>query len=245
MAATRLTFYAIHSIRLLVPSLRSLTSRVLDPLTDMNDSLLPIEICEHIIDSCRPWHSYWSLRRQSYGTWHQTALVCSAWLPRSRINLLYEVVLSDASDIDLLLRTLRLTPLDAGVISSDGPIVLSPDDADRVADLLAAPPAPTEAMRALFAARQPCAGWVDVSLAIRKQHTSWTDPRIAVWQLPDADCDVLAEVRTWIDDDANSIARWSLDNDRYGNAPTIDAAKLAAEDALLAVADAIRRAVGR
>ena len=101
------------------------------------------------------------------------------------------------------------------------------------------------AKRSKPATRQPCAGWVDVSLAIRKQHTSWTDPRIAVWQLPDADCDVLAEVRTWIDDDANSIARWSLDNDRYGNAPTIDAAKLAAEDALLAVADAIRRAVGR
>ncbi len=51
-------------------------------------------------------------------------------------------------------------PLDAGVISSDAPIVLSPDDADRVAALLEERPGPTEAMRALFAERRPCAGWV-------------------------------------------------------------------------------------
>ncbi|KAI0710615.1 hypothetical protein C8Q76DRAFT_623838 [Earliella scabrosa] len=75
----------------------------------MNNSLLPIEICEHIIDSCRPRKGY-LLRRESYGTWRQTALVCSFWLPRSRLNLFYEVVLRDASEVDLLLQTLQEAP---------------------------------------------------------------------------------------------------------------------------------------
>ena len=102
---------AFTGIRLFVPSLRSLTSRVLDLLADiMNDSRLPIEICEHIIDFCRepPDNSWFS--RTSYHTLRQTALVCSAWLPRSRLNLFYEVFLRDASNVDLLLRTLQETP---------------------------------------------------------------------------------------------------------------------------------------
>ncbi|KAI0704587.1 hypothetical protein C8Q76DRAFT_178246 [Earliella scabrosa] len=76
----------------------------------MNNSRLPIEICEHIIDSCRePQDEYW-YRRIWYHPWCQTALVCSAWLPRSRMNLLYEVFLRDASGVDLLLRTLQEAP---------------------------------------------------------------------------------------------------------------------------------------
>ena len=106
---------AIRSIRLFAPPLRSLTSRILDLLADMNNSLLPIEICEHIIDSCREQDKYW-LRQESYGTWCQTALVCSAWLSRSRLNLLYEVVLQDASAVDLLLRTLQEAPHFADIV---------------------------------------------------------------------------------------------------------------------------------
>ena len=106
----------IRSIRLFVPPLRSLTARVLDPvLADMNNSLLPIEIYEHIIDSCREQDKY-RLRQESYGTWCQTALVCSAWLPRSRLNLLCEVVLQDASAVDLLLRTLQEAPHFADIV---------------------------------------------------------------------------------------------------------------------------------
>jgi len=44
--------------------------------------------------------------------------------------------------------------LDAGVLSSDAPVVLSPADADRVAALIEERPGPTEAMRAMFAARR-------------------------------------------------------------------------------------------
>ncbi|KAI0710624.1 hypothetical protein C8Q76DRAFT_738139, partial [Earliella scabrosa] len=76
----------------------------------MNNSRLPIEICEHIIDSCRkPQDEYW-FRQSWYHPWPQTALVCSAWLPRSRLNLLYEAFLRNASDVDLLLRTLQEAP---------------------------------------------------------------------------------------------------------------------------------------
>ena len=42
-------------------------------------------------------------------------------------------------------------PLDAGVLSSDAPVVLSPADADRVAALIEERPGPTEAMRAKHA----------------------------------------------------------------------------------------------
>ena len=51
----------------------------------------------------------WS-RETCYHTLRQTALVCSAWLPRSRLNLFCEVNLWCASDVDLLLRTLQEAP---------------------------------------------------------------------------------------------------------------------------------------
>ncbi|KAI0704583.1 hypothetical protein C8Q76DRAFT_752146 [Earliella scabrosa] len=76
----------------------------------MNSSRLPIEICEHIIDSCREPHNEYWYGRLWYHTLRQTALVCSAWLPRSRLNLFCEVELWDASDVDLFLRTLQEAP---------------------------------------------------------------------------------------------------------------------------------------
>ena len=78
-------------------------------IPDMNNNLIPLEIWEHIIDSCRVETHEYGLRR-SYRTWRQTALVCSAWLPRSRLNLLYDVELRHASDVYLLLRTLQEAP---------------------------------------------------------------------------------------------------------------------------------------
>ncbi|KAI0683528.1 hypothetical protein C8Q76DRAFT_318178 [Earliella scabrosa] len=68
---------------------------------------LPIEICEHIIDAC--WRSDVP-RVFSYHVLRQTSLVCSAWLPRSQMNLLYQVELTKESHVDLLLRTLQETP---------------------------------------------------------------------------------------------------------------------------------------
>jgi len=123
-------------------------------------------------------------------------------------------------------------PLDTGIISSDAPIVLSPDDADRVAALLEERPGPTEAMRALFAERRPCAGWVergpgswfleagDYLLQVSIDYNG--APRWTVW---------LVTSEAWI-------------SRRADNAATVEAAQLAAEDALRAIAAEILRAVG-
>lgn len=112
-------------------------------------------------------------------------------------------------------------PLDAGVLSSDAPVVLSPADADRVAALIEERPGPTEAMRAMFAERRPCAGWVATeigSLVLRRSDGVGSHAVVhgQVWRT------------------ATSC----------GSAPTIEAAQLAAEDALRAVAAEILRAVG-
>ena len=69
----------------------------------MDDSRLPIDVCEQVIDACY----YQSPVKFVYPTWRATALVCSAWLPRSRFNLLFEVDFSRDTHVDLLLRTLR------------------------------------------------------------------------------------------------------------------------------------------
>ena len=113
-------------------------------------------------------------------------------------------------------------PLDAGVISDmDRPVVLSPVDADRVAALIEERPGPTEAMRALFAERRPCAGWVATEIgALVLRRSSGVGSHAVVHGL------------TW----STATA--------HGSAPTLEAAQLAAEDALRAVAAEILRAVG-
>ena len=111
--------------------------------------------------------------------------------------------------------------LDAGVLSSDAPIVLSPVDADRVAAMIEERPGPTEAMRALFAERRPCAGWVATEIgALVLRRSSGVGSHAVVHGL------------TW----STATA--------HGSAPTLEAAQLAAEDALRAVAAEILRAVG-
>ncbi len=69
----------------------------------MDDSHLPVEMCEHIIDSL--YHYYGS------GLYH-TALVCSAWLPRSRFNMYRAVVLGHTPvwRVNCLFRTLEENP---------------------------------------------------------------------------------------------------------------------------------------
>ena len=73
----------------------------------MDDSLLPIEICEQVIDACH-WTEW--LRSSSYVVWRRTAVVCTAWLARSRVNLFHHVVLEREWHVDLLLRTVLQTP---------------------------------------------------------------------------------------------------------------------------------------
>ena len=87
--------------------------------TGMNNSCLPIDICEQIIDTCRgsgfPW---W--REDSYETWCRSALVCYAWRPRSQYNLLREVVFERASQVALLIRTLLDRPHLAKLVRTIG-----------------------------------------------------------------------------------------------------------------------------
>ncbi|KAI0710620.1 hypothetical protein C8Q76DRAFT_798167 [Earliella scabrosa] len=90
----------------------------------MNNSLFPIEVCEYIIDSCRAGLRGGS--NVSYATWCQTALVCSAWLPRSRFNLFYEVELTADSHVGLLLRTLQETPHFADMVAPECSLVSWP-----------------------------------------------------------------------------------------------------------------------
>ncbi|KAI0800290.1 hypothetical protein C8Q74DRAFT_1165378, partial [Fomes fomentarius] len=65
----------------------------------------PVEICEPIIDSLS---DLWGSRYDAYWDWRSTALVCAAWLPRSRFNLYREVQLGhDSGQASLLLQTLE------------------------------------------------------------------------------------------------------------------------------------------
>lgn len=115
-------------------------------------------------------------------------------------------------------------PLDAGVLSSDAPVVLSPADADRVAALIEERPGPTEAMRALFAERRPCAGWHEQS------------PGRWLLSIGPTTAEALSHDGYW-SADVGEVTVAS------GTAPTLEAAQLAAEDALRAIAAEILRAV--
>ncbi len=66
----------------------------------MDNSLLPIKVCENIMDSCD-----WSF--VDYTTLRSCALTCTAWLPRTRLNLYHSVKLIGPRKLELLLRTLR------------------------------------------------------------------------------------------------------------------------------------------
>ena len=87
----------------------------------MDNSRLPIDVCEHIIDECYEVGTRW----YSYPVWRHGTLVCSAWLPRSRLNLFHEVFICGESHVDLLVRTLLTAPQYADLVvrvtvNSDG-----------------------------------------------------------------------------------------------------------------------------
>ena len=125
-------------------------------------------------------------------------------------------------------------PLDTGIISSDAPIVLSPDDADRVAALLEERPGPTEAMRALFAERRPVAGWTEehgwYALQVSRAPWLWAEAPVS-----EASGEAAAGWQVMIGPEDEQIAS--------GQGVGV-AAQLAAEDALRAIAAEILRAVG-
>ncbi|KAI0764917.1 hypothetical protein C8Q74DRAFT_1008432 [Fomes fomentarius] len=79
----------------------------------MDNSRLPVEMCEHIIDSVT--HDAWYDSTEC-DIWCLTALVCAVWLPRSRFNLYHTVRLWRAGQVDLLCRTLEENSLFAHLI---------------------------------------------------------------------------------------------------------------------------------
>lgn len=88
----------------------------------MDHSRFPTETCEQIIDACyvdddRSTEDRRVMDPNCYRVWCRTALVCSTWLPRSRLNLLHETILEKASHVDLLLRTLHGAPYLAQLIT--------------------------------------------------------------------------------------------------------------------------------
>ena len=93
----------------------------------MENALLPIDICETIIDTCYNSEHHGAIARNTdYAILLSCALVCSAWVPRTRFNLLRRVVLMNPTHLDLLLRTLSGDPtlpdliLEVTVLSSHG-----------------------------------------------------------------------------------------------------------------------------
>ncbi|KAM5543720.1 hypothetical protein V8D89_002337 [Ganoderma adspersum] len=68
---------------------------------------VPVDVWEEIIDHC---HLDLQRYTRNYETLRACALVCSAWLPGSRRNLLREVRLNTSGHVDLLLRLLVEKP---------------------------------------------------------------------------------------------------------------------------------------
>ena len=85
-------------------------TKLFDPqvFARMDDSRLPIELCERIIDlggrSAREDGTV-----VDYPTLRSCALVCCAWLPRARYNLFYRVVLRTAASVERFLSTALVT----------------------------------------------------------------------------------------------------------------------------------------
>ena len=86
----------------------------------MENSCVPIEVCERIIDLTRLTDNGGSGVEVDYHTLCSCSLVCRAWLPRSRCNMFFRVVLHTSTQQERLLslsshypvRELELGPLD-------------------------------------------------------------------------------------------------------------------------------------
>ena len=128
-------------------------------------------------------------------------------------------------------------PFDAGVISDmDQPIALLPAEYDRVVALLDAPGEPTEAMRTLFAAstRQPVAGWGVDGDGSYYLDAGWLSAQVE----PTGAWEVYVETTCRGCDDINDI-----DAILDGQEDTLEAAQLAAEDAIREITTASSRMV--
>lgn len=111
----------------------------------MDDSRLPIELCERIIDlaGCEPWGG---TGRILYAPLYACCLVCQAWFPRARYNLYFRVALRTARHLKLFLDVAA-----AGVrtreIELHLPLRTSPQHKDEDAEASLASPLLTDAAR--------------------------------------------------------------------------------------------------
>ena len=81
----------------------------------MENSILPIDICEGIIDGCEDRNDLtydYDDSYTCYSSWKTTALVCRAWHLRSRYNIFHTVVLWKPNHVERLIQTVSdRTPL--------------------------------------------------------------------------------------------------------------------------------------
>lgn len=82
--------------------LRSRSPSCLPSRRTMENSRLPIEVCERVIDEC----FYFDWRPDRNETLRACALTCSAWLPRSRYNLYHELRVRDSKSAGSIVDTL-------------------------------------------------------------------------------------------------------------------------------------------
>ncbi len=100
----------------------------------MQGSCLPVEVCERIIDASRLNGDEGSGYEVDYPTLCSCTLVCRAWLPRSRGNMFFCVVLHTSRQLKIFLslashypvRELELGPLEPTRYGPDSEIDMGP-----------------------------------------------------------------------------------------------------------------------
>ncbi|RPD71940.1 hypothetical protein L226DRAFT_573605 [Lentinus tigrinus ALCF2SS1-7] len=90
----------------------------------MDESRLPLELCELILDACGR-EFYVRLR---YDTLRACALTCKSWHPRSRYNLLHRVSFRRPQQVDRFLSTITADPTLADLVHE---LHVTPADAHR------------------------------------------------------------------------------------------------------------------
>lgn len=78
----------------------------------------PIDVCERVIDLCDFRVSVEANPEENYETLRACALVCSAWFPRGRHNLLRDVRLCTSKHVDLLVRLFAEQPHLSGLVTT-------------------------------------------------------------------------------------------------------------------------------
>lgn len=84
----------------------------------MQNSRLPIEVCEVVIDSIRETRPWWDRRPNRWHCWDfcACALVCSGWLTRARIQMFHTVAFTSRSQLELFIHVIIQNPFYASLV---------------------------------------------------------------------------------------------------------------------------------